>query len=134
MLIDLDDFKEVNDSYGHLCGDFLLKQVAQASRDLLRPEQVLARVGGDEFVVLAPETTRQGAAVLAEKLCARLTGLGFAHCGTAVAVTGSFGVAELDPSVAGAEELYELADRALYRSKRAGGDRVTVHEPPPAGR
>ena len=56
IMFDLDDFKRINDTYGHLCGDFVLKQVAQAARDLVRPEQVFARVGGDEFVILAPET------------------------------------------------------------------------------
>ncbi len=56
IIFDLDEFKTINDTYGHLCGDFVLKQVASLARELVRPEQVLARVGGDEFVILAPET------------------------------------------------------------------------------
>ena len=58
IIFDLDEFKQINDTYGHLCGDFVLKQVASLARELVRPEQMLARVGGDEFVILAPETER----------------------------------------------------------------------------
>ena len=60
IIFDLDEFKTINDTYGHLCGDFILKQVASLARELVRPEQVLARVGGDEFVILAPETSGRG--------------------------------------------------------------------------
>src|SRR5262245_22184081 len=68
IIFDLDEFKKINDTYGHLCGDFVLKQVASVARDLVRPEQMLARVGGDEFVILAPETPIAGAEALATKL------------------------------------------------------------------
>ena len=74
IIFDLDEFKTINDSYGHLCGDFILKQVASLARDLVRPEQVLARVGGDEFVILAPETAVEGAEALAAKLRDRIDG------------------------------------------------------------
>ena len=60
IIFDLDEFKAINDTYGHLCGDFILKQIASLARELVRPEQVLARVGGDEFVILAPETGSRG--------------------------------------------------------------------------
>ncbi|PYQ58065.1 MAG: hypothetical protein DMF53_21155, partial [Acidobacteria bacterium] len=74
IIFDLDEFKTINDTYGHLCGDFILKQVASLARELVRPEQVLARVGGDEFVILAPETGAEGAEALASKLRDRIAG------------------------------------------------------------
>ena len=74
IIFDLDEFKTINDTYGHLCGDFILKQVASLARELVRPEQVLARVGGDEFVILAPETSAEGAEALATKLRDRIAG------------------------------------------------------------
>ncbi len=129
VLFDLDDFKQVNDGHGHLCGDFLLKHVAAAARELVRPEQVLARVGGDEFAILAPETGAHGATTLAEKLRARLRGLDYRYGDAHVPVTCSFGVAELTPGMSRAEALYAAADRALLQAKRDGRDRVMVAEP-----
>ena len=129
VLFDLDDFKQVNDGHGHLCGDFLLKHVAATARELVRPEQVLARVGGDEFAILAPETGAHGATTLAEKLRTRLRGLDYRYGDAHVPVTCSFGVAELTPGMSRAEALYEAADRALLQAKRDGRDRVMVAEP-----
>lgn len=128
ILFDLDDFKRVNDNHGHLCGDFLLKQVAALARDMVRPEQVLARVGGDEFAILAPETGLQGAETLAAKLRDRIRGLDYRYGDLHIPVACSFGVAELSPGMARAESLYEAADRALFRAKREGRDRVAVAE------
>ncbi|MGH9363262.1 MAG: diguanylate cyclase [Thermoanaerobaculia bacterium] len=135
ILFDLDDFKRVNDSHGHLCGDFLLKQVAALAREMVRPEQVLARVGGDEFAILAPETGAQGAATLAAKLRDRIHALDYRYGDLPIAVSCSFGVAELSPGMDRAESLYEAADRALLLAKREGRDRVALAEeaagPPP---
>lgn len=127
ILIDLDEFKQVNDNYGHLCGDFVLKQVTQVCRELLRPEQVLARVGGDEFVIMSPETDGEGASTLAGKVRDRVAGMDYSYCDFQVGVTCSFGVAELGPGMASHHDLFEAADRALYASKRAGRNRVTVY-------
>ncbi len=128
ILFDLDDFKRVNDGHGHLCGDFLLKHVAGLAREMVRPEQVLARVGGDEFAILAPETTAQGAAILATKLCDRIRVLDYRYGDLQIPVSCSFGVAELGPGMVHAESLYEAADRALLQVKREGRDRVGVAE------
>jgi diguanylate cyclase (GGDEF)-like protein len=125
IFFDLDDFKRVNDSYGHLCGDFVLKQVTNEVRTLLRPEQVLARVGGDEFVILCPETSRDGAMQLAEKLRSKVAGLDYSYSGMEIRVTCSFGVAELQRKTKDPAKLYEAADRALYASKRAGRNSVS---------
>jgi diguanylate cyclase (GGDEF)-like protein len=124
ITFDLDDFKLINDTYGHLCGDFVLKQITTLVAAVLRPEQVFARVGGDEFVILTPETTIAGSEALAEKLRERVAGLEYTYCGCAVRVTCSFGVAQLDGDMTRPEHLREAADRALLGSKRAGRNRV----------
>jgi two-component system, cell cycle response regulator len=126
ITFDLDQFKEINDTYGHLCGDFVLKSVVQCVRDLLRPEQIFARFGGDEFVILAPETQLEGAGKLAEKLCDRVRNLNYDYLGVEVPVTCSFGVAEWGGEMKTADDLYGAADSALFRSKRDGRGRVRV--------
>jgi diguanylate cyclase (GGDEF)-like protein len=130
ILFDLDDFKLINDNYGHLCGDFVLKRVTSLVREVVRAEQLLARVGGDEFAILAPETEAPGAEALATKLRDRIAGLEYDYCGCTVSVTCSFGIAQLDPSMDTPDALYEAADKALFLSKRAGRNRVTLHSAP----
>lgn len=129
ILFDIDNFKQINDNYGHLCGDFVLKEVTQVVRARLRPEQLFARIGGDEFVILTPETHADGARTLAEKLRRSLEETTVEYSSTPVNVTCSWGVAELQPGMKRAEDLYEAADRALYSSKGAGRNRVTIFSP-----
>jgi len=128
ILIDLDEFKEVNDSCGHLCGDFVLKQVASLIRGRLRPEQLFARIGGDEFVILAPETDLQGATALAERIRELVADGALDYMEERVSVTCSIGVAQADPAMDDPDDLFRAADRALYGSKHDGGDRVTVQD------
>ncbi len=127
VLFDLDHFKSVNDTHGHLCGDFVLKQIALLTRDLLRREQVFARVGGEEFAVLTPEATGEGARLLAERLRNRIARHQFSYAGATFQVTCSFGVAELRPDMSSPRELYEAADKALYISKGTGRNKVTIY-------
>jgi diguanylate cyclase (GGDEF)-like protein len=127
IMFDLDDFKQVNDNYGHLCGDFVLKRVVNLAQQVLRPEQVFARVGGDEFVILTPETESEGAERLARKVCDRVASLDYTYAEFVVRVSCSFGVAELDDGMRSPIDLYAAADQALMTSKRAGRNRVTVH-------
>ena len=127
IIFDLDEFKTINDSYGHLCGDFILKQVASLARDLIRPEQMLARVGGDEFVILAPETAAEGAESLASKLRDRVAGFEHRYGDIKIPVSCSFGVAELAKDMTLPHDLYQCADDALLLSKRSGRNRVAVH-------
>jgi diguanylate cyclase (GGDEF)-like protein len=126
VLFDLDEFKQINDSYGHLCGDFVLKQVASLARDLTRPEEVLARVGGDEFAILVPETSIHGAETLALKLRDRIEGYDHRYGDLKITVRCSFGVAELAPEMTSPQELYHAADAALLLAKRSGRNRVAV--------
>jgi diguanylate cyclase len=129
ILFDLDEFKQINDTYGHLCGDFVLKQVASLARELVRPEQVLARVGGDEFAILAPETEAEGAEILASKLRDRIVGLDHRYGDVKISLTCSFGVAELADGMTSPQDLYQAADTALLQAKRSGRNRVAFHTP-----
>ncbi len=129
ILFDLDNFKEINDTYGHLCGDFVLQQVARRTARHLRPEQVFARAGGEEFAVLSPEVGVEGSLELAEKLRSRFEGESFRYGELDVRVTCSFGVAGLEPEMEHPHELFEAADRAMYSSKRSGRNRVTRSTP-----
>jgi diguanylate cyclase (GGDEF)-like protein len=129
IVFDLDEFKQINDTYGHLCGDFVLKQVASLARELVRPEQVLARVGGDEFVILAPETEAEGAETLATKLRDRIVGLDHRYGDVKINLTCSFGVAELAEGMTSPHDLYEAADSALLQAKRSGRNRVACYTP-----
>jgi len=126
ILFDLDEFKQINDTYGHLCGDFVLKQVASLARDLVRPEQVLARVGGDELAILAPETGVAGAEALAMKLRDRIVGLDHRYGELRINITCSFGIAELTAAMTTPQDLYHAADTALLLAKRSGKNRVEV--------
>jgi diguanylate cyclase (GGDEF)-like protein len=126
IFFDIDHFKQVNDTHGHLCGDFVLQQLARLVQPYLRPEQLFARIGGEEFSVLCPETPLQGAAVLAEKLRQMVEEEQMHYAELEIRVTCSFGVVELEPGIDEPEELFELADQAMYRSKRGGRNRVTV--------
>jgi diguanylate cyclase (GGDEF)-like protein len=129
ILVDLDDFKDINDRCGHLCGDFVLKRFAVVTGEILRPEQTFARMGGDEFAILSPETDLEGADGLAERIRERVAGLDYRHAGEPVPITCSLGIATLDRSMARPDDLFVVADRAMYRSKQEGGDRVTIGWP-----
>src|SRR5215471_9319795 len=124
LLFDVDRFKSINDERGHLCGDYVLKEVVRLVSDFFRKEQVFARVGGDEFAVLTPEAKIEGAKTLGERLRSRVANHEFDYAGSTFRVTCSFGVAELSAEMKSPEELYEAADRALYSAKRGGRDRV----------
>jgi diguanylate cyclase (GGDEF)-like protein/hemerythrin-like metal-binding protein len=120
VILDLDHFKRVNDDHGHAAGDQVLVGLARLIEASIRESDVIARWGGEEFVVLAPMTQGHGAARMAEKLRALMEATPLAPFG---AVTGSFGVAELQPGE-GIEGLLHRADAALYRAKNGGRNRV----------
>jgi two-component system cell cycle response regulator len=127
LLIDADRFKRVNDEHGHAIGDVVLREVANRLRGRVRAEDVVGRWGGEEFVVVLPETTADAAAAVAESLRAAVAGTPIDASGTRLDVTVSIGVAgwtgeQLDDLVA-------RADDALYAAKAAGRDRVVMQRP-----
>ena len=126
-LLDVDRFKELNDGAGHRAGDDVLRRVAEALTATIRSGDTLYRYGGEEFLVLLPEQTLDGAALAAERLRAAVEELSIDHPGGG-AVTVSAGVAGLGSGECSPEELFELADRALYRAKEAGRNRVEVEQ------
>jgi diguanylate cyclase (GGDEF)-like protein/PAS domain S-box-containing protein len=123
LVLDLDNFKHVNDTHGHHAGDALLSEVADGLRERVRETDVLARLGGDEFAVLLPVETAAQAEVAAAALVAVVRERGQAH-----GVTASLGVAPVDATVTDGEELLVRADRAMYAAKAAGRDGV-AHAP-----
>ena len=120
LLLDLDGFKDINDAHGHNSGDELLRQTADTIRGRLRHDDLLARVGGDEFVVLLPHTDLEQAGLVAEDLALLVAGQRFQFDGIERAVTASIGLAPVG------EPLLTLsaADRAMYAAKAVGGGRV----------
>jgi diguanylate cyclase (GGDEF)-like protein len=122
MLFDLDHFKAINDRFGHAAGDDALRATAQATRELLRGGDYVARFGGEEFLALLPETGRADASVVAESLRSRIQALDVPALEGGM--TASFGVAVYPDHGIGADELIKAADVALYRAKQAGRNRV----------
>ncbi len=128
VLADLDDFKLVNDRFGHPVGDQVLKTFADLARGHLRDIDVLGRLGGEEFAVLLPETDVAGAVSVADRIRRSLSAAPLTVVdGEGVSVTASFGVAKLEPDQSG-DDLLRGADAALYRAKEAGKNRVAVAE------
>jgi diguanylate cyclase (GGDEF)-like protein len=129
LILDIDDFKKLNDNYGHAAGDEFLKQLALILRESVRDTDVLARYGGEEFVVIATGTKLAGAQMLAEKLRTTIAETSFIVDETMRPrrVTVSIGVAEYSHS---RTELFTSADAALYRAKDAGKNCVMVAEAP----
>lgn len=127
MLIDLDNFKKVNDRFGHLTGDDVLTRSAAEIRRTIRVADIAARYGGEEFCVLLPETGLSKARALAERLRRRLESHAHrSHDGQALQVTCSIGVAACDEAGEGVTGLLKRADDALYAAKSAGRNRVEV--------
>jgi diguanylate cyclase len=129
MMIDLDNFKEINDSFGHPAGDRILKGVAFKIKEALRGSDFLARFGGDEFAVILIKTGGKSAADVAWKLCSNLRESRFLLDATAITATLSIGVAEADAADT-EESLLKRADEALYRVKQVGRNSVLLAENP----
>jgi diguanylate cyclase (GGDEF)-like protein len=131
VLADLDDFKAVNDRYGHASGDNVLRELAHALEETVREIDLCARWGGEEFLLLLPGTDTEGAASVAGRVRAALAEreIFTADGQTLLEVTASFGVAEAGPGTT-SEELLAAADEALYEAKRAGKDAVVTARAP----
>jgi diguanylate cyclase len=132
LVVDIDHFKEVNDTHGHLLGDKVIRAVAHVLRSNIKGRDIAVRLGGDEFAVLLPDTSRSGAAALAEQIRILVTQgrIRLANAQELMGdVTVSLGVAiaEMGDTL---EALIDRADEALYAAKRAGRNQVSVAQGP----
>ncbi|MDE2309999.1 MAG: GGDEF domain-containing protein [Betaproteobacteria bacterium] len=124
MIVDIDHFKRVNDTYGHLVGDIALKTVAQCMAESFRPHDLLVRYGGEEFAALFSDTDLEQAKAIAERLRNRVADIVIQHEGISFQVTVSIGIATQQEKKL--EGLIGEADQALYRAKELGRNRVVI--------
>jgi diguanylate cyclase (GGDEF)-like protein len=133
LFIDLDGFKDVNDTHGHLLGSRALVEVAAVLRRAARETDIIARYGGDEFAIVLPETDLAGARLVAERVRDRIAAHRFLHGeGLAVRLTASIGIAVLPDHATTAEGLLQAADRAMYWVKSRGKDGIHLAAEPAA--
>ena len=126
LLVDIDLFKQVNDRFGHLCGDGVLKGLAAMLSSGRRKADVVARYGGEEFCCVLPETDLEGARIVAERIRASAEAQRHEWEGAELSITISVGVAQAREGMAGAAALVGRADAALYQAKRSGRNRAVA--------
>jgi len=127
IMLDIDHFKRFNDTWGHQCGDAVLKNVARILQRVVRSQDVAARYGGEEFCVLLPDTDAASAMPVAERIRQGIAASTVQWTGEDLSVTVSLGLAQFDTKLDfSAKSLIERADKALYRSKDGGRNRTTV--------
>lgn len=126
VVVDLDHFKKVNDTYGHSTGDSVLQSAAQYLKAAIRASDIACRYGGEEFVLILPDCTKEAATAKAQELRERLKQLHIQDGAQQVQVTASLGVAAFPADGLDAQGLFQAADSALYEAKRAGRDRVVA--------
>jgi diguanylate cyclase (GGDEF)-like protein len=130
IMIDLDHFKLVNDTYGHEAGDIVLKNMADICRQNIRKTDILGRFGGEEFIIIMPETNLAAASEIAERLRAAIAQTPTQHEGFSITLTASFGVTSpASPSDSSFDALLRQADRAVYEAKKNGRNRISTHVP-----
>ena len=128
-MIDIDHFKQINDSFGHDAGDLVLCQIAGILRDQTRAGDLVCRVGGEEFLVIFPAQTPEQAVACAQRCCAAVANHGFQSDNAAINVTVSIGVAAAAPGMYHFPDLLRIADKALFAAKDAGRNRVQLAIP-----
>jgi two-component system, cell cycle response regulator len=124
VMYDLDHFKNVNDTYGHLAGDHVLREISRRLHSRIRREELLARYGGEEFVILLPETDSEGAISFAEHIRERVEAEPVNFEGEVIKVTISVGVATIKGETMDTDGIIRMADENLYEAKRSGRNRV----------
>ena len=128
IFADIDKFKHINDTYGHNCGDVVLKTVANTLRNLLRKYDFIARWGGEEFLTMLPETGLDGATVVAERMRKAVESLKIIYGDTLIPVTITIGISLFDARL-GVDRSIQLADQALYKGKNNGRNQVIIWDP-----
>jgi diguanylate cyclase (GGDEF)-like protein len=129
VMLDLDGLKRVNDSLGHACGDAVLQAVGKALQETVRGQDAVARMGGDEFCIVLPDTGLAEAGMAAERMRSKVDDMTLQYRGETVRVRASLGVASSEGCGLSWQSLVEQSDAALYRAKRAGRNRVVAAEP-----
>jgi len=129
IMFDLDHFKLINDEYGHACGDKALIAVADILKSTCRKQDVITRWGGEEFILLLPETGGQDAILIAERLRTDIAALRLQHENYEIRITASFGVVQSDTQHQNLDAMISMADNFLYQAKKAGRNRLATHEP-----
>lgn len=130
LLVDIDHFKAINDAHGHAAGDAVLREAAQRIRNAVRISDIVGRYGGEEFVILLPETGGREGVAAANNVRERLAISPIETDEATIAVRASIGVATWDSTMRTRADLYAAADRALYEAKELGRDRTQLHDPP----
>ncbi len=128
IMVDVDGLKSVNDRYGHTAGSRLIKTIGQSISESVRSTDILARYGGDEFVILMTHTSTEHAHMAAERIRAAIHNTSFDMKGNRISTTVSVGIASFPESVEDPKDVLEKADIALYKSKQSGRDRVTYYD------
>lgn len=128
LMLDIDDFKKINDTYGHLVGDVVLKDIGRIIRENIREIDLACRYGGEEFAVILPETSKDGAFVVADRIRKRSEEHIFKAYDERLKLTVSIGVSSYPDDSANQAGLIEAADRALYKGKRSGKNVVCKHD------
>jgi diguanylate cyclase (GGDEF)-like protein len=126
IMFDLDHFKDLNDRHGHLCGDAVLNAVGKRMREVVRGSDLKCRYGGEEFLVVLPETPLHGARRVAETLRREIAERPIPWSGDGLTVTASFGLAQTMPGEVNVEAVLARADQALYRAKDDGRNCVRI--------
>ncbi len=124
LMIDIDYFKKINDTYGHHIGDFVLIEYAKDIKKIMRESDIFARIGGEEFAVVLNDTSPDGARIIAEKIRKVTEIKRFIYDDISINITISIGISALNQNISSVEELYKEADRQLYRAKENGRNRV----------
>lgn len=131
IMIDIDDFKQINDTYGHPFGDNVIREVAKVGQATLRAEDVMGRIGGEEFLCILPRTNAEHSKVIAQRMLEKIAQCQFSHAKSSdIQVTVSIGVASLLDDTTDMADLYEQADKALYQAKLEGKNSLHVYNEP----
>ena len=124
VMFDIDHFKKINDTFGHLTGDHVLREIGRRVRARIRKEELLARYGGEEFIIVLPEAGHQGALEFADQLRQLVSEESIEFEGDSIDVTISVGVTTIEGEPIDVSRFIKLADENLYEAKRSGRDRV----------
>jgi two-component system, cell cycle response regulator len=126
IIFDLDNFKSVNDSFGHAAGDLVLKEAAKVAQGVIRDQDYVGRIGGDEFLVVLRNTSPANACIIGERIRSGIEKHSFGYDGKEISVTLSVGVACFDESIQSIEDFLRRADEAQYAAKKNGGNQVST--------